>query len=86
LYEAKSSSITKAIVVLVTSGGKASRCSEKAGGRVGNCLCWHGRCLVTWIEEAKSVTAVDGNVYMVMDDFGIERPSGLMAWRIVSDH
>lgn len=32
------------------------------------------------------MTAVDGNVYMVIDDFGIERPSGLMAWRIVSDH
>jgi hypothetical protein len=78
--------MTKIILVLVTMGGKASRCSKKAGERVGNCLCWHGRCLAAWIEEAEFVTAVDGNVHMVMDDFGTERPPGLVAWRVVSDH
>jgi len=76
--------MTEGILVLVTTGGKASRCSKKAGERVGNCLCWHGRCLAASIEEAEFVTAVDGNnVHMVMDDFGSERPPGLVAWRVV---
>jgi hypothetical protein len=85
MQDLKSLVMTWATVVLTTKGRRwqgfrAASTFQEGRGRVGNCLCRHGRCLATLKEEAKPV---DGISIVVMDDFGTERPSGLVTlWRI----